>query len=194
MITADQQIGGKLHERTDAAVIAHTEQRNEPKARIAQQGREIVPAERLAVVGWPGEVLSPAYVEMLVGKAISNKDGKAQEQQQCADNNRRRQAPGLRDERTKAQCRCRSQTGHGHLHAHGRSQFLAFKPFGDDLRYRDACDVAAHAKEAEAQGGNEHLRLELLGNDAEEREGYIHHGSGIDMGDGPSIDACAEKH
>ena len=87
-----------------------------------------------------------------------------------------------------------AQTSHCHLGAHGRSQLFATKPFGDNLRNRDARDVASHAEESEAKRRDENLHFHLFWNETKEGESHVGVVGRRNGGNGVIVDDASGKH
>ena len=68
------------------------------------------------------------------------------------------------------------------------------KPLGDNLRDCNARHVAAHTKHAEAKGRDEHLRLDVGGNEAEKRDVQMRVLQGGEIGQCIVVDECAAHH
>ena len=68
------------------------------------------------------------------------------------------------------------------------------EPFRDDFRDGDARDVATDAKQSEPHRRNEHLRLQMFGNQAEKRERHFDVGRRNDMRKRQPIHRRAAEH
>ena len=209
-VFVDQQVGGEFQEGAQAGVEHHAEEGDEPEAGIAQDVHEVAQGEVVVaavIILWgccrvelsacmAGIRLAEGgrLVKVPVHEDIEDEQDESQQQQCRSHKDWRGDAVGVGDDGTEADGGGGAHPCHGHLNAHGRGQLMAGEPFGDYFRHRDACDVASHAEDAEAQGCHEHLCLHVAWDKSEEGEGHVRSSHGTDKMHGIVVDGCPRQH